>query len=251
MIKRIVFFFYNRIEKILTHYGIGPEINAVSQVAEYLGVEAKEVVRRARIKDTTEESKLWNDLNASTKADYRSYYAQNIHYLERQDWYNRYKRVSFEKYIPWSGSYLDYGCGTAFVASRLHKKRADINIHLADIPEAMTVEFAKYRFDSQSAKYTWYSIPADEHIEFKEKFDFIRCCDVLEHTFHPDRVMENFYFSLKPNGIILFDFLLDPLAEKENTFEAQKLRDKTLDFVHDNFIIIKQKRAHYLVQKSN
>ena len=251
MINRILYFVYTPMEKILTHFGIGPEINAVSQVAEYLGLEPKEVIRRARIKDTSEESELWNYLNASTKAGYRSYYAQNIHYLERQDWYNRHKRVSWVKYIPRSGNYLDYGCGTGFVASRVHKSRPDINIHLADIPEAMTVEFAKYRFDSQNAKYTWHSIPSDEYVDFIEKFDFIRCCDVLEHTFHPDRVMENFYLSLKPGGTILFDFLLDPLADKENTVQAQELRSKTLAFVHDNFIIIKQKRAQYLVQKPN
>ena len=127
------------------------EAIALEDVSTYLGIERIEAIRRASVKDTPEESELWGALNRTTKKHYRDYYSKNIHYLERQDWYNRFPDLGFLKMVPVNGKVMDYGCGTAHVFLQAAKKRKDLDIHLADIPEALTKNYAIYRFK----KHVW------------------------------------------------------------------------------------------------
>lgn len=225
------------------------ELDAVRDVAEFLEISPREALDRARVKETPQEDVLWNERDRKDKEAYRDYYARNLHYLERQDWYNRNADMNFLKYVPSSGSMLDYGCGTAYVAFKAARVRGDIELNLADIPEAMTAEYARWRLDKYGISYEWFDIPEEEKIDYGKEFDFIRCSDVLEHTFHPDRVMENFHEYLKPGGALMFDFLRDVSCEKENTTEAQALRERTLAFVEENFEVIEKRGHHYLVRK--
>lgn len=248
-LKKFLLFYFLSFEKTLTYLGYGNEIKSCKDVSEYLKLDIHKVIKRARVKDTKQEDKLWNNLKPIDKEGYRLYYNKNIHYLERQDWYNRHYKLSSLMKIPKNGNFLDYGCGTAFVAVKLVKKRNDINIYLADIKESLTKDFAKWRFKKNNIKINWFDIPNNEVINYKTKFDYIRCCDVLEHTFHPNIVVKGFYDSLVDGGILEFDFLFDPDAKKENTSEAQILRDETLNFIDENFIKIEQNGNRHLVRK--
>jgi len=162
---------------------------------------------------------------------------------------NRYANLFFLDYVPRSGNILDYGCGTAYVFFKAKRKRCDINIHLADIPEAVTKEFAEWRFNKYKLEYNWYDIPKNEKLAYDTLFDYIRCHEVLEHTFHPDVVIEKFFSSLRLGGFLSFDFLKDTVCRKENTKQSQDLRDVTLKYVKKNCEIVYQKRATYLVRK--
>ncbi|MFC1735593.1 class I SAM-dependent methyltransferase [Candidatus Hydrogenedentota bacterium] len=225
------------------------QLRSVRDVAEYQKISVIEAVKRARIKETPEEEKLWNEFDRQAKIDYRDYYARNPHYIERHDWTNRAPNLSFLKHIPQSGAFLDYGCGTAYVAFRAKQKRCDISLHLADIPEAMTKDYAQWRLRKHNLSFAWHDIPLDEQIDFGAKFDFIRCHDVLEHTFHPDAVVGNFLASLKTGGILSFDFLVDSEFDKENTRESQALRERTLEIALAGTEVLEQHDNYYLVRK--
>ena len=228
---------------------------ALEDVCTYLGIERIEAIRRASIKDTPEESALWGAINRTTKKHYRDYYSKNIHYIERQDWYNRFPDLGFLKMVPTSGKVMDYGCGTAHVILQAAKKRKDLDIHLADIPEAITKNYAIYRFKKHGISATWWDIPENEQlIGVKGDFDFIRCHDVFEHTFHPDVVMKRFVAMLKHGGGLAFDFMdEDGDYAKEKTKESMMLREKVLQTVRENFQIIKEsaglQQNNWLVRK--
>jgi len=85
-VRRVHIILSNIIKKYLLSFFY--EHNAVKDVAEYLKISRSEALQRARIKDTVGEDCLWNAYNRLSKEDYRDYYNKNIHYLERQDWYN-------------------------------------------------------------------------------------------------------------------------------------------------------------------
>ena len=215
---------------------------ALEDVCAYLDIDRIEAIRRASIKDTPEESALWEAINRTTKKHYRDYYSKNIHYIERQDWYNRFPDLGFLKMVPAYGKIMDYGCGTAHVVLQAAKKRKDLDIHLADIPEAMTKDYAIYRFKKHGIKATWWDIPENEQlIGVKGNFDFIRCHNVFEHTFHPDVVMNTFVAMLKQGGVLSFDFIEDDGDySKEKTKESMMLREKVFQTVRENFQIIKK-----------
>ena len=126
--------------------------------------------------------------------------------------------------------------------SKFAKKRKDLDIHLADIPEAITKNYAIYRFKKHGIRATWWDIPENEQlIGVKGNFDFIRCHDVFEHTFHPDVVMNTFVAMLKHGGVLSFDFMDDDGDyAKEKTKESMMLREKVLQTVRENFQIIKE-----------
>ena len=224
---------------------------ALRDVSEFLGCSLKELLPKARLKDTPEEDKLWREKNRRTKQDYRDYYSKNIHYLERQDYYHRKADMSFLYLIKERGFLLDYGCGTGMIDFHAKLKRPDIKLFLVDIPEAITKEYCIWRLRKYGIDFKWYDIPYSEDIKFKEKYDFIRCRDVLEHTFHPLKVVKTFFDSLNVGGYLDVDFVFDPQCKKENTPEAQAAREKTLAFIENNFKVLyaKRKTGRYLCQK--
>lgn len=226
------------------------QIQSVRDVADYLEISRFEALRKARIKKSLEGESLWNEYERRTKDDYHDFYAKTVRYTVRQDWYNRNNDLSFLKLIPPFGNLLDYGCGTAYVAFKAKQKRPDIEILLADLPEAMTKKFAIWRLQRYNLEFKWFDIPKDEKVNFSDaKFDFIRCHDVFEHTFHPDVVINNFFKSLKHGGFLSFDFLEDPTCHRENTREAQELRDNVMEFVEKHFKLIRRIGGYNLVQK--
>lgn len=225
------------------------QYQSVKDVSEYLNIPVSVGLRQAKIKDSDSEDILWRQQERHDKADYRDYYSKNSHYLERQDWYNRSCDLRFLRFIPFQGNMLDYGCGTAYVAFKAKRKRKDISLHIADIPEALTKDFTIWRLKKHGFEFSWYDIDKEENDKFPVKFDFIRCHDVLEHTFHPDRTIKNLFESLESGGVLSFDFLKDDEFRKENTREAQELRSETLRFVEDHFDIMKKKGHNYLVRK--
>ena len=239
--QKVIFFFYDKqiIEDELT------------DIAEYLSLSVEKLLTRAKIKDTVSESILWNEKKRMSTDDYRDYYSKNIHYLERQDYYNlNHPRLLMEfRKLKKNAKILDYGCGTAMLAFNAKKTRNNLKIFLADIPEAVTKKYVFWRFKKHNLDFNWIDIPNNELIEKSFKFDLIRCHDVLEHSFHPLKVMKFFYNSLNNDGFITFDYLKSNRIEKEVTFESQKSREEVMNFVKLNFKIIYSYKNKYVVKK--
>ena len=175
--------------------------NCLKDAAEYLDCTVDEILHRSRKKTNEPDLEpLWNKYQRNTEEDYRDFWAKCEYIIGRQEWYNYHRRIKFKRLIPKYGNYLDYGCGTAYVAFKLKKNRPDINIFLADIPEGITKRFVLWRMQKYDLDFEWYDIPKNEIVNFQCKFDFIRCFDVLEHTFHPYNTVKNLESYLKSNG---------------------------------------------------
>jgi 2-polyprenyl-3-methyl-5-hydroxy-6-metoxy-1,4-benzoquinol methylase len=141
--------------------------------------------------------------------------------------------------VPAQGKVMDYGCGTAHVLLQAARKRKDLDVYLVDIPEAITKDYAIWRFKKHGTRYTWLDIPENEQlIGVDGGLDFIRCHDVFEHTFHPDVVMNGFAAMLKLAGIVSFDFMdNDGDYNKEKTKQSMERREETLSIVRKIFDI--------------
>ena len=220
-------------------------------VSEYLKIPIQKTIINAEIKDTVNEEILWNEKERNNIDDYRDYYSKNIHYLERQDFYNlnHPKLLSEFRNLKKNANILDYGCGTAVLALDAKKTRKDLNIFLADIPEAITKKYVIWRFNKYNLAYQWIDIPKNENIDINNKFDLIRCHDVFEHCFYPLDVIKFFYQHLNYGGILSFDYLENQVIEKEVTKQSQRFRKEVLRFVELNFDYIYSFKNKYVVKK--
>lgn len=215
--------------------------NCLKDAAEYLGSSIDELIQRSeKITNEPNLEPLWKKYNRLNEEDYRDFWANCEYIIGRQEWYNHNISIEFKQKIPKYGNYLDYGCGTAYVAFKLKKKRPDINIFLADIPETISKQFTIWRLKKNNLNFKWYDIPKSEIVDFKSKFDFIRCYDVLEHVFHPLNTVKNLERHLKSRGYFLFTYLNDPEANLSNTIPGYAQRDKTFSFIKEKFQKIKK-----------
>ena len=124
-------FFFNKIilkvfNKIIFLLFFKKIINKkISDISEYMHLSKEISVSRAVIKNTDFEEKLWNSKKREKIDDYREYYSNNTHYLERQDYYNlnHLKILSEFRNLKKNANILDYGCGTAVLSIQKKKKR--------------------------------------------------------------------------------------------------------------------------------
>lgn len=223
----------------------------IEDISEYMHFSKKKSISLAKIKNTDFEDNLWNSKKRENIDDYREYYSQNIHYLERQDYYNlnHLNLLSEFRYLKTNANILDYGCGTAALSLKAKKKRIDLNLFLADIPEAITKDYVFWRFKKYNLDFVWIDIPKDEKITQPFRYDLIRCHDVLEHSFYPLKIIKYFYNNLKDDGYLSFDYIKSDKIEKEVTKESQDSRKEFMDFVNKKFEFIYSFRNKYVVKK--
>ena len=62
--------------------------NELQDISEYLSIPINIIKKKAKIKNTYSENKLWNIKKRDSIEAYREYYSLNDHYLERQDYFN-------------------------------------------------------------------------------------------------------------------------------------------------------------------
>lgn len=116
-------------------------------------------------------------------------------------WFNSRNRIilhQLSKYAPGKKeSFLEIGCGTAFVLNGIHNRFPDLKLTGSEI-YISGLELAAKR------------LPHVEFIQlnatqmpFKNKYDFAGAFDVIEHIEEDQIVMNEVYKSLKPGGRFL------------------------------------------------
>lgn len=138
---------------------------------------------------------------------------------------------------------LDAGCGTGNLLKIL-SKRNDLKLFGIDISEEM-LKIAKEKLN-EKAKLKLESV---QEINFKNKFDYIFSVDAFHHYSEQEKVMKNFYISMKKNGKLIiadldFGFLLNKFfhsIEPGNTKVLTKNEIKKLFYI-SGFENIKQKK---------
>ncbi|MFH0969674.1 MAG: class I SAM-dependent methyltransferase [Patescibacteria group bacterium] len=156
------------------------------------------------------------------------------HYLRRFGGFRWYRRLVDHFKKP---SILEYGCGSAALTEWFTEKFPECKYTVADIPSA-TLDFIRWKKKNYGYNYEILEIgKGKEGIPLKEKYDFIICQDVLEHTPNPLEIVESFCSHMSENGILIIDFM--DRAEGENLYESMKQRETVKKYLKNNFYSIK------------
>jgi len=148
--------------------------------------------------------------------------------------------MSFHKalsYLPHSGAILEYGAGAAPITTGLlkyfgHRK---YQFTIADI---LQISFV-YALDQVGAHVEHLLLtPFENQIKKKEALAAIFCMTVMEHLPNPLEVVRSFHNSLKPNGLLFFDYIMAD-GEGLDARGAVDQRDATIKFLGEHFKILK------------
>ncbi|QJW91429.1 3-demethylubiquinone-9 3-O-methyltransferase [Spirosoma taeanense] len=114
-----------------------------------------------------------------------------------------FKRIFQDQNVPVQGrTLLDVGCGGGILAEEF----AGLSVTVTGIdPSASSVATARHHAKQQGLPIS-YSVGAGESLPFADaSFDYVSCCDVLEHVQNVDEVLAEISRVLKPGGIFLYD----------------------------------------------
>jgi len=118
-------------------------------------------------------------------------------------WFESRNRLLIEmihRYFPTmlgSGNFLEIGCGTGFVLSRIHTAFSTVNMVGSEIFD-QGLRYAKQRLPDATL------IQMDaRQIPFVDEFDFIGIFDVLEHIAEDEQVLSQMFQAVKPGGGIM------------------------------------------------
>lgn len=97
---------------------------------------------------------------------------------------------------------LDVGCGGGILAEEF----AELGMQVTGIdPSASSVETARRHADLSGLP-IMYHVSAGERLPFADvSFDYVSCCDVLEHVEDVDAVLAEISRVLKPGGLFFYD----------------------------------------------
>ena len=131
------------------------------------------------------------------------------------------------KWQPSAATFLEIGCGTGFVASRIAKRFPRVAISAAEFfPEGLS--FVRDRLPSAEM----YQIDA-RHMPFSKEFDVVGAFDVIEHIDEDERVLSEMRRALKANGVALITVPQHPfLWSRVDTFGQHKRRYTRRELSH-------------------
>lgn len=160
-----------------------------------------------------------------------SYFADIFPLEEGHFWFRSRNRLiiwALQKYCPDFHSFLEIGCGTAYVLSGLAKAFPQAHLQGSEIFIA-GLEFAAER----QPGIDFIQLDARK-IPFVEEFDAVGAFDVLEHIKEDEQVLAQIHQSLKPGGIMVLTVPqhpwlwspVDDYACHERRYTAGELRSK-------------------------
>lgn len=132
-----------------------------------------------------------------------------------RSWYvHRYlKKIASQMGREDNKEILDAGCGFGQYDSFMLKKIKNVRIKSVDIKEHYLSECRVYfKKQIQDKKICFENVDL-HNLKYHEKFDLVLCVDVLEHIEDDDKVLKNFYNSLKKEGKLLVHSPVSDSAE--------------------------------------
>ena len=97
---------------------------------------------------------------------------------------------------------LDIGCGAGFLCESLAK----LDMTCTGLDKSLnTISVAIRHAEKSKLKIHYIHANAHNITLSPESFDMITCCDMLEHTNHPEIIIKEAARLLKPNGIFFYD----------------------------------------------
>jgi 2-polyprenyl-6-hydroxyphenyl methylase / 3-demethylubiquinone-9 3-methyltransferase len=97
---------------------------------------------------------------------------------------------------------LDVGCGGGLLAEEFAKLRCHV---IGVDPSRPSLETARAHAEQQGLEIDYVAAPAED-LPFEDgSFDFVYCCDVLEHVDSVERAVAEAARVLKPGGAYLYD----------------------------------------------
>lgn len=167
---------------------------------------------------------------------------ENLHMLLSHLWHYAKKAYlsfyPFLKYLPKNGRILEYGCGIAPITKGLltYQSHRKYEFIIADI---IQINFLYAIYSVSKFKNVKHVVldPYKNCINKPGYYDAITCLTVFEHLPNPQEVAEDFYRSLKPGGVLIFDFIKGDGGGLD-TQKAVKDRGAVLEFIEKKFRII-------------
>lgn len=126
-----------------------------------------------------------------------------------------------EEHFQHAASFLEIGCGTAYVLSGISRTFPEMKLWGSEIFSA-GLEFAARRVENAELM----QMDARE-MPFSEEFDVIGAFDVLEHIEEDEAVLARMYSSLKPGGGVILTVPQHPFLWSEQDVAACHVRRYT------------------------
>lgn len=167
---------------------------------------------------------------------------ENIHILFHTIWYHAKTAYlsfyPFLKYLPKKGRILEYGCGIAPITQGLlkYQPHRKYEFTIADIIQ-INFLYAVYRLGNYKNVEYLILAPYENCIKKAVHYDVIICSAVFEHLPNPLEVVADFYESLKPGGMLIFDFIKGQ-SEGLDTKKAVEERSAVLEYIKKNFKVV-------------
>jgi len=137
-----------------------------------------------------------------TRASFDPAHFARLHELEARSFWFRGRSELIEwalaRYFPHAGDFLEIGCGTGYVLSRLHSAFPQLTLSGSEL-FAEGLAYARQRLGDAA---TLRQLDVTE-LSFREEFDVIGAFDVLEHIEGDARVLRNVHAALRPGGGLL------------------------------------------------
>ncbi|MCP4136310.1 MAG: 3-demethylubiquinone-9 3-O-methyltransferase [bacterium] len=157
----------------------------------------------------TKAHSWWNDDNNNDKDGS----LVSLRFLSNPAKFSYFKKIIDDtlKKKPGDKTLLDVGCGGGFLSEELAK--IDLDVTGIDISKE-SIEAAK-RHAKQENLNIKYLAGIGEDLPFESNsFDFVCCCDVLEHVQDPDKVIGEIARVLKKDGIFFYDTINRTILSK-------------------------------------
>jgi len=119
--------------------------------------------------------------------------------------HNPFSYYPYRKFISTRSSILEYGCGIAPITTSLIRDGLNANSTIADIL-TVSYHYAKYCLANEDVNFI--DLEPGIRPTFPCQYDVIFLMTVMEHLPNPLETLKWLSGSLKPDGIIIFDYIL-------------------------------------------
>jgi len=98
-----------------------------------------------------------------------------------------------------SGKVIDIGCGTGHLLAELKKMHPNIEVNGTDFSQESINVSKNVNKEGDFFKMDIFDIPDTQY----QQYDFVFCCEVLEHLLYPQRALENILSLVAKSGTII------------------------------------------------